>query len=132
VEYGESKGKFHCHEGIMIQNVHSQQSHARQDGRPEEILATIPQKGGDTALEVVMTHDSANEAHIELRYLVWGIGLGWYRQHTLKLDGTTARDLIRALGIVQRRTEHQTVESLAQNVLPFSHTRKRQHPAVTV
>lgn len=116
----------------MIQNVHNQPSHAPREGRSEEILATIPQHGGDTALEVVMTHDSANEAHIELRYLVWGIGLGWYRQQTLKLDATTARDIIRALGIVQSRTEDQTVESLAQNVIPFPHARKRQHPAVTV
>jgi hypothetical protein len=60
----------------MIQNVHNQQSRARRDGRSEEILATIPQHGGDAALEIVMTHDSANAAHIEFRYLVWGIGLG--------------------------------------------------------
>jgi hypothetical protein len=107
----------------MIQDVHSQQSHVWKDGRQEEILATIPQKDGNTALEVVMTHASPDEARVELRYLVWGTGLGWYRQHTLKLDGTTARDLIRALGIVQRRAEHQTVESLAHNVLPFPHAR---------
>jgi hypothetical protein len=107
----------------MIQDVHSQQSHVWKDDRQEEILAMIPQKGGNTALEVVMTHASPDEASVELRYLVWGNGLGWYRQHTLKLDGTTARDLIRALGIVQRRAEHQTVESLAHNVLPFPHAR---------
>jgi hypothetical protein len=103
----------------MVHNLHSQQLCGRTDDRQEQVLATIPQRGGDIVLEVVMTHDASGAASIELRSLVWGNRLGWYRQHTLKLDGTTARDLIRALGIVQRRTEHQAVESLAHKVLPF-------------
>lgn len=103
----------------MIQDVLSHQSHAWDHDPQEETLATIPQQGGDTVLEVVMTHDANDDARVELRHLVWGTGLGWYRQHTLKLDGTTTRDLIRALGIVQRRAERQTVENLAHNVLPF-------------
>jgi hypothetical protein len=115
----------------MIQDVHSRQLHARKDERQDEILATIPQEGGDTALEVAMTHDSPNDVSVELRYLVWGRGLGWYRQHTLKLNGTAARNLIRALGIVQRRAEHQLVEGLGCKVLPFPHPRIPQEPAAT-
>jgi hypothetical protein len=103
----------------MIHDFHSQQPREQTDTRQEEVLVTIPQKGDDTVLEVVMIHDTIGGATIELRYLVWGNGLGWYRQHTLKLDGTTARDLIQALGVVQRRMEHQAVESLAHKVLPF-------------
>jgi hypothetical protein len=103
----------------MIHDVHSQQPHGQTDTRQEEVLATIPQKGDDTVLEVVMMHDTIGTTAIELRYLVWGDGLGWYRQHTLKLDGTTARDLIQALGVVQRRMEHQAVESLVHKVIPF-------------
>jgi hypothetical protein len=117
----------------MIQEMHSQQVHVRKDdkGKQDEILATIPQEGGETALEVAMTHNSLNDVSVELRYLVWGKGLGWYRQHTLRFNGTAARDLIRALGIVQRRVEAQLVESLGCKVLPFPHPRVPQHPAAT-
>ena len=115
----------------MIQEMHSQQVHVWKNdkGKQDEILATIPQEGGETALEVAMTHNSLNDVSVELRYLVWGKGLGWYRQHTLRLNGTAARDLIRALGIVQRRVEAQLVESLGCKVLPFPHPRVPQHPA---
>ena len=117
----------------MIQDRHSQQLHARTNDKDkqDEILATIPQEGGDTALEVAMTHNSPTDVSVELRYLVWGRGLGWYRQHTLKLNGTAARDLIRALGIVQRRMEDQLVEGLGCRVLPFPRPRVPQHPAAT-
>jgi hypothetical protein len=119
----------------MIRDVPSRQLHVlkdhRQDDRQEEVLATIPQEGGATALEVAMTYDSPNDVSVELRSLVWGRGLGWYRQQTLKLNGTAARDLIRALGVVQRRVEHQRVESLGSNVLPFPHPRTPRHPAAT-
>jgi hypothetical protein len=117
----------------MIQDMHSQQLHVWKDdkNKQDEILATIPQEGGDTALEVALTHNSLTEVSVELRFLVWGRGLGWYRQHTLRLNGTAARDLIRALGIVQRRVEDQQVASLGCKVLPFSHPRVPQHPAAT-
>jgi hypothetical protein len=119
----------------MIRDVPSRQLHAlkddRQDDRQDEILATIPQEGGATALEVAMTHDAPNDLSIELRYLVWGRSLGWYRQQTIKLDGAAARDLIRALGVVQRRVERQLVEGLGSNVLPFPHPRAPQHPAAS-
>jgi len=117
----------------MVQDRHSQQLQAWKDhkNKADEILATIPQEGGDTALEVVMTHNSLDGVSIELRYLVWGRGLGWYRQHTLKLNGTAARDLVRALGIVQRRVEDQLVESLGCKVLPFPRPCVSQHPAAT-
>jgi hypothetical protein len=115
----------------MIRDVHSQRLHARHHGRKEEVLATIPQRGGDTALEVVMAHDSGGDTTVELRYLVWGVGLGWYRQHTLRLDGTTARDLIQALGVVRRRVESQNLEGLTQKVLPFPQPRSHRESAAT-
>ena len=117
----------------MIQEMHSQQIHTwnADKGEQDEILAMIPQEDGDTALEVAMTHNSRNDVSVELRYLVWGRGLGWYRQHTLRLNGSAARDLIRALGIVQRRAEEQLVESLGCKVLPFPHPHVPQNPAAT-
>jgi hypothetical protein len=113
----------------MSLDFRSQQPREQTGTRQEEVLVTIPQKGDDTVLEVVMMHDAIGAPAIELRYLVWGNGLGWYRQHTLRLDGTTARDLIQALGVVQRRMERQAVESLGHKVLPFPH--KHRQPAAT-
>ena len=103
----------------MIHNLLSQQLQGQTDNKPEEVLATIPQRSGDTVLEVVMMHEANGATNIELRSLVWGSGLGWYRQHTLQLDGTAARSLIRALGVVQRRVERQGIDALAHKILPF-------------
>jgi hypothetical protein len=133
-EGGKGKGECHKNEGVMIRDVHSQQRrqfHARHDGRKEEVLATIPQRGGDTALEVVMAHDPGDGTAVELRYLVWGVGVGWYRQQTLRLDGTTARGLIQALGIVRRRMESQSLEGLTHEVLPFPQPGSHRESAAT-
>jgi hypothetical protein len=117
------------HEGVMIHDLLSQQPQGQADDKPEVVLATISQRSDDTVLEVVMIHKANGATSVELRSLVWGNGLGWYRQHTLQLDGTTARNLIQALGIVQRRVEHQGIDALAHNVLPFP--RSHQKDAAT-
>jgi hypothetical protein len=83
----------------MIHDLLSQQPQGQADDKPEVVLATIPQRSDDTVLEVVMMHKADGATDVELRSLVWGNGLGWYRQHTLQLDGTTARNLIQALGV---------------------------------
>jgi hypothetical protein len=114
---------------MIMHDLLSQQPHGRtddQDDRKEEVLATIPQRSSDTVLEVVMMHDAIGATTVELRSLAWGNGLGWYRQHTLRLDGTTARELIQALGVVQRRVEHQAVEAFAHKILPFPRRHQQQ------
>ena len=103
----------------MIHDMCSQQPQEQTDGTPEVVLATIPQGGGETVLEVAMTSESSGAMMVELRSLVWGDGMGWYRQHTLRLNGTAARQLIQALGIVQRRVERQASDTLRPKVLPF-------------
>ena len=103
----------------MIHDLLSQQPQEQADDNPEVVLATIPQRSDDTVLEVVMMHRANGTTNVELRSLVWGNGLGWYRQHTLQLDGTTARNLIQALGVVQRRVEHQSIDALVHKVLTF-------------
>jgi hypothetical protein len=85
----------------------------------EEVIAAIPQGSGDTVLEVALMHDGAGSTGVELRYLVWSTGLGWYRQHTLALDSAAVRALLRTLGSVQRRLEQKTATALARNVIPF-------------
>jgi hypothetical protein len=113
----------------MIHDLRSQQPHGpidSQDNRKEEVLATIPQRCSDTVMEVVTIHTPTGATAIELRSLVWGNGLGWYRQHTLQLDGMTARNLIQALGIVQRRVEHEAVDGLVHKILPFPRRHQQQ------
>jgi hypothetical protein len=96
----------------------------------EEVIAAIPQEGGDSLLEVALMHDDgAGRPGVELRYLIWGAGLGWYRQHTLTLDSAAARALLRTLGGVQRRLEQKTAKGQVSNVIPFPPS--RQMPAST-
>jgi hypothetical protein len=103
----------------MTYELLGQQSQGQADDKSEVVLAIVPQKPNDTVLEIVMIHSADGVTNVELRSLVWGNGLGWYRQHTLQLDGATARNLIQALGVVQRRMEHQGIDALAHRVLPF-------------
>jgi hypothetical protein len=114
----------------MSHKLLSQQRQEQADAKAEVLLATIPQRKDDTVLEVVMMHNADGATSVELRSLVWGNGLGWYRQHTLQLDGTTVRNLIQALGVVQRRVEHQGIDPLAHKVLAFP--RHHQQDAATV
>jgi hypothetical protein len=113
------------HEEIMIHNPLSQESHRQTPDRPEVVLATIPQRSDDTVLEIVMMHEADGATNVELRSLVWGNGLGWYRQHTLQLDGTSALNLIQALGVVQRRVEHHGRDALVHNILPFPRSHQK-------
>jgi hypothetical protein len=95
----------------------------------EEVIAAIPQEGGATLLEVALMHDGAGSPGVELRYLIWGAGLGWYRQQTLMLDSAAARALFRTLGGVQRRLEQKTAKGRVSNVIPL--LLSRQMPAAT-
>ena len=109
-----------------MHDLRSQQPPERSNDHVEEVLAAIPQSSGDILLEVVMMHDASGATTVELRSLVWGDGLGWYRQQTLGLDGTAARDLIQGLGIVQRRLEHQAVDNLMHKVLPLPRSHQQR------
>jgi hypothetical protein len=113
----------------MIHDLLRQQPQGHMNDTPEVVLATIPQSSDDTVLEVVMIHRASGGTNVELRSLVWGNGVGWCRQHTLQLDGTTAGRLIQALGVVQRREERQAVDALAHKILPFP--RRHQQDTAT-
>jgi hypothetical protein len=112
-------------EGVMIHDLPRQQRQGQMYDTSEVVLATLPQSNDDTVLEVVMIHEPSGGTNVELRSLVWGNGLGWCRQHTLQLNGTTARRLIQALGVVQRREERQAVDALAHKVLSFPRSQQR-------
>lgn len=84
----------------------------------EEVIATIPQEETDTLLEVVRVYESPGHPCITLRFYVWGNGVGWYRQHTLKLDEATARTLWRVLGRIQHRSGQYTAKGHSY-VIPF-------------
>ena len=85
----------------------------------EEILATIPQQQSDAVLEVVLIVKENNRSCVELRQLVWGSGLGWYRQHTLTLETKAARALLRGLNQVRNRCEGNGNLSQERKVIPF-------------
>jgi hypothetical protein len=95
----------------MIQHLSSKQQglQGKGNGAWEEVIDTIPQKRGDTILEVALIHHGANRTDVELRSMIWGNGLGWYRQSTLVLDQATARRLLSALGSVRRRIAPERV-----------------------
>jgi hypothetical protein len=95
----------------------------------EEIIATIPQADGEAMLEVALMHDGAGRAMVELRSLVWGSGLGWYRQQTLTVDGTTASNLLCRLSSVRHRLRTKSdrrQRNERDNILPFAR-RRPQH-----
>jgi len=92
----------------------------------EEIIGTIPQADGDKVLEVALMHDDTGQTEVELRYLVWGKGLGWYRQQTLTLDGTTASNLLCRLSSVRHRLRPKPDRRPEKNILPFPRLPRRQ------
>ena len=56
---------------------------------------------------------------VELRSLVWGDDAGWYRPHTLRLNGTAARILFQAPGVVRRSLHCQDNDGLGPKMLSF-------------
>lgn len=85
----------------------------------EQIIATTPQDEAEVRLEVALIESEADDACIELRHLVWGKGLGWYRQKTLRLEAQAARSLLRALGQVRHRLAPAGNAAPARKVIPF-------------
>lgn len=115
----------------MIQSLPSKQQglQGKGDGVWEEVVATIPQERGDTILEVALIHHGASRTEVELRSMIWGNGLGWYRQSTLVLDQATARRLLSALGSVRRRLAPERAGGRepqgGTKVIPFPDGRKK-------
>jgi hypothetical protein len=89
----------------MIQNFPSARLGPQKPSVREQVIATIPQERNNTVLEVVMVQRTVGSPEVELRTMIWGDGLGWYRQNTLILDQTGARKLLSALSSVRRRLE---------------------------
>ena len=86
----------------------------------EDIIAAIPQGSADTVLEVALIRDDSQDVHIELRYLAWGAGVGWYRQHTLKLDRSAAQALFRTFGYIRSCLAKLPLDESAKKVIPLS------------
>lgn len=92
----------------------------------ENIIAAIPQGSADTVLEVALIHDDSQDVHIELRYQAWGSGVGWYRQHTLKLDRSAAQALFRTLGYIRSCLAKLPLDGSAEKVIPLSSVDRTQ------
>lgn len=85
----------------------------------EEVVATIPQDDAGNVLEVVLVQDGTSGPRVELRFLSWGTGLGWYRQYTIRLERTAARALLRTFDHLRRRLEWNTSPTLRRQIFPF-------------
>ena len=90
----------------------------------------IPNGGSNTAIEVGLVNGADGKRDIELRSMVWGDGLGWYRQQTLTLDRNAVTALVQALGTVQARLRTPTSTAHARTITPVSRvTRRVEVPA---
>jgi hypothetical protein len=85
----------------------------------EEILAAIPQDQPGSRLEVVLIHEDPEHTRLELRHLLWGDGIGWYRLHTLQLGAPAVRALGRLLSQAQQRLDHRMTPGPGNTVIPF-------------
>ena len=85
----------------------------------------IPNGGPNTAVEVGLVNGADGKRDVELRSLVWGDGLGWYRQQTLTLDRDAVTALVQALGTVQARLRTPTSTAHARIITPVSRATRR-------
>jgi hypothetical protein len=108
----------------MKSDISCQRPAASCGGTYEEVIAVVPQEGGDAALEVVLTHDGAGGMGVELRSVIWGHGVGWYRQHTIAVDRKAIRALCRGLECARRRLDDRSNAWHASNVIPFPRRRR--------
>jgi hypothetical protein len=69
----------------------------------EKVLTTIVGANKTSRLEVALGTDAHDGRTMELRRLLWGDGVGWYCQQTLRLDPREAENLLWAL----RSSQHQ-------------------------
>ncbi|HEX9872037.1 MAG TPA: hypothetical protein VGC99_26255 [Candidatus Tectomicrobia bacterium] len=89
----------------MIQNLPSARPRLRKNAVWEQVVASIPQERENTLLEVALVYHTVGGIEVELRTMIWGDGLGWYRQSTLTLNQASARKLLGALSSVRRRLD---------------------------
>jgi hypothetical protein len=112
----------------MTQNLPSQRPHLQRHAVWEQVVATIPQERENTVLEMALVHHKVGGVEVELRTMVWGDGLGWYRQSTLTLDQATARQLLGALSSVRRRLDPSGAarngDQADTKVIPFPDSRE--------
>ncbi len=94
----------------------------------EEIIATIPQESSDSMLEVALIQGSCDNPTIELRRLSWGGGVGWYRQHTLRLDYATAQALLQTLRQARGRLRKRDTK-VPGKVISFPGSKKTEDRA---
>ncbi|MCS6927160.1 MAG: hypothetical protein NZ578_14810 [Candidatus Binatia bacterium] len=85
----------------------------------EKTLATIPSADPDTLLEVVLCTRATAPPVIELRRLSWGEGIGWFRQHTLRLEAGEVSHLCATLRRYHRRWKPPAAPSHAAKIIPF-------------
>lgn len=84
----------------------------------EQLLSTVTADDKHNRLEVVLSPNDEGEPTLELRRLSWGKGVGWYRQHTLRLDPAEAEVLLHTLR-TRRSAWREDPQVSSGKVIPF-------------
>lgn len=93
----------------------------------ETILTTLPGNSETERVIVVLcTNYEDHSSHLELRQETWAANLGWYTQHSIRLNHDQTRDLRQFLGShrVPAAAKHPNVPS---QVRSRNHTSTASH-----
>jgi hypothetical protein len=84
----------------------------QQRPRPSAVelpIGSSPLGSDDGCLEATIVVEPGERPHVRLTQLAWGVGVGWYAQHSLDLSLDEAHELARLLGCVPRSPESEAV-----------------------
>jgi hypothetical protein len=68
-------------------------------------IGSSPLGSDDGCLEATIVVEPGERSHVRLTQLAWGVGVGWYAQHSLDLTVDEAHELARLLGRVPQGPE---------------------------
>ena len=91
----------------------------------EQLLSTVTADDKHSRLDLVLSPNDEGEPALELRRLSWGKGVGWYRQHTLRLDPAEAEVLLHTLR-TSRSAWREGPQAPSGKVIPFPTVQREQ------
>ena len=80
----------------------------QQRPRPSAVelpIGSSPLGSDDGCLEATIVVEPGERSHVRLTQLAWGVGVGWYAQHSIDLSLDEAHELARLLGRVPRSSK---------------------------
>lgn len=89
----------------------------------KQLLSTVTADDKHSRLEILLSPTDGGKPALELRRLSWGRGVGWYRQHTLRLSPAEATALLHSV-CRSRSAWREGRQAPSGKVIPFP---TRQH-----